>query len=75
MNRRNSIQVQAGSEDIGSKATILMAWCQYVGNALKDLICAPRPIHVQAEGKDVTLLALPTREETELNAKVRPDLP
>ena len=62
--------MQAGSEDIGAKAVILMAWCQYVGNALKDLICAPRPIHVKDEGKDITLLALPTQEETKLNAKV-----
>ena len=47
-----------------------MAWCQYVGNALKDLICAPRPINVDDSGKNVVLLVLPTKEETELNAKV-----
>ena len=62
--------VQIGAEDAGSKATILMAWCQYVGNALKDLICAPRPINVTDGETSVTLLALPAREETELNAKV-----
>ncbi|KAK9867471.1 hypothetical protein WJX84_004802 [Apatococcus fuscideae] len=63
------ILVLIGAEDAGSKATILMAWCQYVGNALKDLICAPRPINVTDGETSVTLLALPAREETELNAK------
>ena len=41
------LSAQAGWPQLGHRLVILMFLCLYVGNALKDLISAPRPITVK----------------------------
>ena len=46
-----------------------MSLCLYVGNAMKDLVCSPRPLAV-AYGRQRLKLLGEGGEEAELNAKV-----
>ena len=50
--------VQAGRLQLGTRLVILMSFLEYVGNGVKDLICAPRPMgHPQGAGKTKLLLS------------------
>lgn len=46
-----------------------MSLCLYVGNAIKDLVCAPRPLQV-AYGREKLKLLGGHSTEVEVNAKV-----
>ena len=47
-----------------------MTLCLYVGNAIKDLVCAPRPLGLSYGAQRLKLLGA-SDEEVQLNAKVR----
>jgi hypothetical protein len=50
--------VQAGEVQLGSRLINLMCACEYVGNGVKDLVCAPRPMgHPKGAGKTKLLLS------------------
>ena len=43
---------------LGSRLVNLMCVCEYVGNGVKDLVCAPRPMgHPKGAGKTKLLLS------------------
>lgn len=46
-----------GEPQLGHRLVVLMFLCLYVGNALKDLISAPRPLSVKSGKKRAILLA------------------
>ena len=37
-----------GIPELGWRLSFLMAGCLYIGNALKDLVCAPRPVGMKS---------------------------
>ncbi len=47
----------AGIPELGWRLVFLMAGCLYIGNALKDLVCAPRPVGMQSGDYRPKLLA------------------
>lgn len=49
--------VQSGHADLGGRLITLMCFCEYVGNGVKDLICAPRPMGHPKGGKTKLLLS------------------
>ncbi|PSC73444.1 lipid phosphate phosphatase delta [Micractinium conductrix] len=57
-----------GLPELGRNLVFLMSLALYVGNAIKDLVCAPRPLGV-AYGKQKLQFLGASDEEIELNAK------
>ena len=47
----------AGLPELGWRLVFLMAGCLYIGNALKDLVCAPRPVGMESGDYRPKLLA------------------
>ena len=39
-----------GLPELGWRLVFLMAGCLHIGNALKDLVCAPRPTGLEGKG-------------------------
>lgn len=56
-------------ELVGSLLALQMALCLYVGNAIKDLVCAPRPLNV-AYGKEKLKFLGANYTEVLINSKV-----
>jgi hypothetical protein len=50
-----------------------MTLCLYVGNAIKDLVCAPRPLGLTYGAQRLKFLGA-SDEEVQLNAKVGPTM-
>lgn len=49
---------QVGELQLGCRLVFLMSFCEYVGNGVKDLVCAPRPMgHPKGAGKTKLLLS------------------
>ncbi|KFM24438.1 Dihydrosphingosine 1-phosphate phosphatase YSR3 [Auxenochlorella protothecoides] len=57
-----------GLPDLGLRLCILMALSMYVGNAMKDLVCGPRPIGLVHRDSTIRFLGK-GHEEAEQNAK------
>ena len=62
-----------GIPELGWRLVFLMAACLYIGNALKDLVCAPRPVGMKSGDYCPKLIA--SNAEAASFALVRGSLP
>lgn len=62
--------LQVGNPQLGWRLCFLMALCLYVGNAMKDLISAPRPTGMTKGKQTPVLLALSNDQEAAVNMLV-----
>ncbi|KAL3141674.1 hypothetical protein ABBQ32_004364 [Trebouxia sp. C0010 RCD-2024] len=60
--------IWSGEAELGIRLVLLMGLCLYVGNAMKDLLSAPRPFGAQYKGNQVKLIG-PTKLEANINAQ------
>jgi len=67
------MMLQGGEVQLGSRLINLMCACEYVGNGVKDLVCAPRPMgHPKGAGKTKLLLSEKGgSDDDNINALVR----
>ena len=63
--------IWSGEAELGIRLVLLMGLCLYVGNAMKDLLSAPRPFGAQYKGNKVKLIG-PTKLEANINAQACP---
>ena len=61
--------IWSGEAELGTRLVLLMGLCLYVGNAMKDLLSAPRPFGAEYRGNKVKLIG-PTELEANINAQV-----
>ena len=62
--------IWSGEAELGTRLVLLMGLCLYVGNAMKDLISAPRPFGAAYKGNNVRLIGS-SELEANVNAQVR----
>lgn len=60
--------IWSGEAELGIRLVLLMGLCLYVGNAMKDLLSAPRPFGAEYKGNKVKLIG-PTKLEANINAQ------
>ena len=66
---------QAGEQDLGGRLVSLMCFCEYVGNGVKDLVCAPRPMgHPKGSQTKLLLAEKGGRDDANVHSLVRPYL-
>ena len=63
--------IWSGEAELGVRLALLMGLCLYVGNAMKDLISAPRPFGAEYKGNKVRLIGS-SELEANVNAQVCP---
>lgn len=61
--------IWCGEAELGTRLALLMGLCLYVGNAMKDLISAPRPFGAEYKGNKVRLIGS-SEPEANVNAQV-----
>lgn len=61
--------LQTGEAELGLRLVLLMGLCLYVGNAVKDLISAPRPFGAAYKGNTVRLIGI-SELEANVNSQV-----
>jgi len=61
--------IWSGEAELGTRLALLMGLCLYVGNAMKDLISAPRPFGSEYKGNKVRLIG-GSELEANVNAQV-----
>ena len=65
--------IWSGEAELGTRLVLLMGLCLYVGNAMKDLLSAPRPFGAEYKSNKVKLIG-PTELEANINAQVSPSM-
>ena len=65
--------IWSGETELGTRLVLLMGLCLYVGNAMKDLLSAPRPFGAEYKGNKVKVIG--PKLEANVNAQARPGSP
>ncbi len=60
-----------GIPELGWRLVFLMAGCLYIGNALKDLVSAPRPTGIKSKSSDFRPKLITSNAEAASYALVR----
>lgn len=64
--------LKAGEQDLGGRLVSLMCFCEYVGNGVKDLVCAPRPMgHPKGSQTKLLLGGKGGRDDANVHSLVR----
>ena len=62
--------IWSGETELGTRLVLLMGLCLYVGNAMKDLLSAPRPFGAEYKGNKVKMIG--PKLEANVNAQACP---